>query len=301
MANSAFDRNFALPFTPDFLERFNRATHISNKCKMAGYFGAPGAPFGQAAGFDQPASFDGPGGFGQQPPAFAPMVGAMGMGQSPPGHARLIWLKFFPESMVSRDGQGQFFHPWGRSAVTEHDLVARGQALRNELLACHVREEHKFESSGPKVAIDLTHDIVVLDNYNRMCVETFGRQPKDPAAEDFGQVADFGRFLLSVDQMLEVVARSPNLDKTNYRPFWGSLGSGGRAQRPTVFLLMDNWNPKWVQNQGKAEWASDLLVVNGVWDLSAAYQQKAQEIGPLLQLVEGRIDVEYCHWRTLHN
>lgn len=254
---------------------------MSGHGKMVGYFSPRPAPY-------------------PDPPAFVPSMGGFGQLSLIPGHARLIWLKFIREQVVSMDGQGRFFHPWGRSATTESDLQRRGEALMGELRSqgCHLRE-HKFETKSFSVSIDETHDIVVLDNYHQMCFETFDRQPKDPAAEDFGQIGSFSRFMVSVDQMLDV-ARNPRLHRADYRLFWGPLGDE-RPQPPTVFILLDNWNPNWVKNEGKAEWASDLLVVNGIWDLSLAFQQKVREIEPLLQLVSTRINVEYCHWRTLHN
>ena len=224
-----------------------------------------------------------------------------------PDHARLIWLKFIRAQNVSRNGQDRFFYPWARSAVTSGDLLKRGQAMGSpeivEMRAqgCPLRE-HRFETQTPSVLVDSAHDVVVLDNYHMMCLETFYRQPKDAAAEGFGHITDFDRFLIPVDQMLEV-SRDPQLDHSIYRPFWGPLGEQRAPLRPapTVLLLVDDWNPAWVRNRHKAEWASDLLVVRGTWELSLVFQHKAREIEPLLRLVEGRLKFEYCHWRTLHN
>lgn len=288
----------------------NRATYldISNRCKMAGYLAPP------------PAS---------DQPAFAP-IGAISQFSLIPAHSRLIWLKFFRDTSSSMDGRDQFFHPWSRSATTEGDLEERGKTSMGELLSQRCRlQKHRFETSGPWVSIDLTHDIVVLDNYHQMCVETFGWQPKDPAAKDFGQISVFSRFLISIEQMLKA-SHNPRIDRWDYRHFWGPLGEGkskppiselphlrlptsellnlrlprpelSTSELPILFILMDKWNPEWVKNQEKAEWASDLLVVNGVWELSEAFQKMVEEIEPLLQLVGGKFNVEYCHWETLHS
>ena len=166
---------------------------------------------------------------------------------------------------------------------------------------CPIRES-QFESRAPAVLIDSAHDVVVLDNYHMMCLETFDRQPKDAAAEGFRHITDFDRFLIPEDQMLEV-SRDPRLDCSVYRPSWGPLGEqrAPLLPTPTVLLPMDDWNPAWVRNRYKAELASDLLVVRGSWELSLEYQHKAREIEPLLRLVGERLKFAYCRWRTLHN
>ncbi|RYP15965.1 hypothetical protein DL765_005405 [Monosporascus sp. GIB2] len=223
-----------------------------------------------------------------------------------PPHSRLIWLKFYQEG-TSRDGQGRYFKPWSRSVTTDGDLVEREQTLLGEMqrMGCQLRQ-HSFLTTPPAVHVDMTHDIVVLHNYNEMCIETHHRQPKSPAAEDFGQVRDFSRFLVSADQIIAAAAANPNIDKSNYRQFWGVLGEPlgeHRARQATVFVLLDDWNPDWVKNQEKAEWASDILVLNDdPFDMADAFRQKTQEVSPLTSLVSpGSVDFRYCHWKTLHN
>ncbi|RYO94245.1 hypothetical protein DL766_002245 [Monosporascus sp. MC13-8B] len=223
-----------------------------------------------------------------------------------PPHSRLIWLKFYQEG-TSRDGQGRYFKPWSRSVTTYGDLVAREQTLLGEMqrVGCQLRQ-HSFLTTPPPVHIDTTHDIVVLHNYNEMCIETHHRQPKSPEAEDLGQVRNFSRFLVSADQMIAAAAANPNIDKSNYRQFWGVLGEPlgeHRAQQATVFVLLDDWNPDWVKGLEKAEWASDILVLNDdPFDMADAFRHKAQQVSPLASLVSpGSVDFRYCHWKTLHN
>ncbi|RYP33755.1 hypothetical protein DL767_004622 [Monosporascus sp. MG133] len=223
-----------------------------------------------------------------------------------PPHSRLIWLKFYQEG-TSRDGQGRYFKPWSRSVTTDGDLVKRDQTLLGEMrrVGCQLRQ-HSFLTTSPVVHIDMNHDIVVLHNYNEMCIETHPLQPKSHEAEDLGQVRKFSRFLVSADQMIAAAAANPNIDKWNYRQFWGVLGEPlgeHRAEQATVFVLLDDWNPDWVKNQGKAEWASDILVLNDdPFDMTDVFRQKAQQVKPLTNLVSpGSVDFRYCHWKTLHN
>ncbi|RYP60068.1 hypothetical protein DL769_008294 [Monosporascus sp. CRB-8-3] len=223
-----------------------------------------------------------------------------------PSHSRLIWLKFYQEG-TSRDDQGRYFKPWSRSVTTDGDLAKRDQTILDEMrrTGCQLRK-HSFLTTSPPVHIDMTHDIVVLHNYNKMCTATHHLQPKTAAAEDLGQVRDFNRFLVSADQMIAAAATNPNIDQSNYRQFWGVLGEPlgeHRIQQATVFVLLDDWNPDWVKNRGKAEWASDILVLNdGPFDMTDVFRQKAQQVKPLTSLVSpGSVDFRYCHWKTLHN
>ncbi|RYP74972.1 hypothetical protein DL771_002620 [Monosporascus sp. 5C6A] len=223
-----------------------------------------------------------------------------------PPHSRLIWLKFYQQG-TSRGDQGRYFKPWSRSVTTDGDLVKRDQTLLGEMqrIGCQLRQ-HRFLTTSPVVHIDMTHDIVVLHNYNEMCIETHHRRPKSPEAEDLGQVRNFSRFLVSADQMIAAAAANPHIDKSNYRQFWGVLGEPlgeHRAQQATVFVLLDDWNPDWVRDPGKAEWASDIMVrSDDPFDMANAFRQKDQQVKPLTNLVPpGSVSFRYCHWKTLHN